>query len=270
MTTDPLALDPDRMRRMGYAAIDMLVERIAGLPDGPVLRTASRAEMAGRIDEPPPSGGRDFGELLERLDRDVLPYVGHFDHPRFFGYIPGAGTWPAALGDLIASATNVDAGAWREAAGPSQLELTVLDWFRGWIGYPVGRRGRARVGRVRRQPDRDRLCPRDPGRADVAPDRRLHERPDALVARPRRTSPRASVPTRSASCPRRGVPPSPRRTSRPPWTPTSPRAGSRSSSARTRARRTRGPSTRCPSSPRSAGSAASGSTWTARTGGSPS
>ena len=141
MTTDPLALDPDRMRRMGYAAIDMLVERIAGLPDGPVLRTASRAEMAGRIDEPPPSGGRDFGELLERLDRDVLPYVGHFDHPRFFGYIPGAGTWPAALGDLIASATNVDAGAWREAAGPSQLELTVLDWFRGWIGYPAGAAG---------------------------------------------------------------------------------------------------------------------------------
>ena len=71
----------------------------------------------------------------------MLPFVGHFDHPRFFGYIPGAGTWPAALGDLIAAATNIDAGAWREAAGPSQLELTVLDWFREWIGYPIGAAG---------------------------------------------------------------------------------------------------------------------------------
>src|SRR5262249_15933223 len=62
-------------------------------------------------------------------------------HPRFFGYIPGAGTWPAALGDLIAAATNIDAGAWREASGPSQLELTVLDWFREWIGYPPGSEG---------------------------------------------------------------------------------------------------------------------------------
>ena len=71
----------------------------------------------------------------------MLPFVGHFDHPRFFGYIPGAGTWPAALGDLIAAATMIDAGSWREAAGPSALELTVLDWFRDWVDYPESAAG---------------------------------------------------------------------------------------------------------------------------------
>ncbi len=136
MADDPLELDAEQMRRMGYAVVDLLVRRIAGLADGPVLTIASRAEMEARVDEPAPAGGHDFDGLLERLDRDVLPFVGHFDHPRFFGYIPGAGTWPAALGDLIAAATNIDSGAWRESAGPSQLELTVLEWFRGWIGYP--------------------------------------------------------------------------------------------------------------------------------------
>jgi glutamate/tyrosine decarboxylase-like PLP-dependent enzyme len=136
MTGDPLALDPERMRRMGYQVVDMLVDRIASLADGPVLQTATREEMEARLGEPAPMLGRDFTGLLTRLEQDVLPYVGHFDHPRFFGYVPGAGTWPAALGDLIAAATNIDAGAWREAAGPSQLELTVLDWFRTWIGYP--------------------------------------------------------------------------------------------------------------------------------------
>jgi aromatic-L-amino-acid decarboxylase len=141
MSDDPLALDAERMRQMGYAVIDLLVRRIVGLADGPVLQVATRAEIAARIDELPPAAGRDFDGLLDRLDRDVLPYVGHFDHPRFFGYIPGAGTWPAALGDLIAAATNIDAGAWRESAGPSQLELTVLDWFRDWIGYPAGAAG---------------------------------------------------------------------------------------------------------------------------------
>src|SRR6478736_7634121 len=136
MTDDPLHLGREAMRRMGYQVVDLLVERIDALADGPVLRTATRDEMAARIGEPPPAAPRAFEELLARLDRDVLPFVGHFDHPRFFGYIPGAGTWPAALGDLIAAATNIDSGAWRESAGPSQLELTVLDWFRDWIGYP--------------------------------------------------------------------------------------------------------------------------------------
>ncbi len=133
---DPLALDAEQMRAMGHLVIDRLVERITALPDEPVLRTASREELAARLDGPPPAAGTPFAALLDRLERDVLSYVGHFDHPRFFGYIPGAGTWPAALGDLIASAVNIDAGSWREAAGPSQLELTVLRWFAGWIGYP--------------------------------------------------------------------------------------------------------------------------------------
>ena len=133
---DPLALDAEQMRRMGYAVVDLLVRRIDALAAGPVLTTATQAEMASRLGEPAPAAAQDFDTLLDRLDRDVLPFVGHFDHPRFFGYIPGAGTWPGALGDLIAAATNIDAGAWRESAGPSQLELTVLDWFREWVGYP--------------------------------------------------------------------------------------------------------------------------------------
>ena len=141
MPDDPLALDAATMRAMGHAVVDLLVERIEGLATGPAIRTATAAEMRDRLAEPAPATGRPFAELLARVDRDVLPFVGHFDHPRFFGYIPGAGTWPAALGDLIAAATNIDTGSWRESAGPSQLELTVLDWFREWIGYPDGSAG---------------------------------------------------------------------------------------------------------------------------------
>jgi aromatic-L-amino-acid decarboxylase len=136
MDPDPLALDPERMREMGYAVVDMLVARIEALRDGPVLQTDTLSAMRERLAAAPSEAPRDFDALLRHLDTDVLPYIGHFDHPRFFGYIPGAGTWPAALGDLIAAATNIDAGSWREAVGPSTLELVVIDWFRDWIGYP--------------------------------------------------------------------------------------------------------------------------------------
>jgi glutamate/tyrosine decarboxylase-like PLP-dependent enzyme len=141
VSADPLALDRETMRRMGYEAIDLLVDRLDRLPAEPVLRTATRAEMQARLDEPAPSAPGDFSALLARLDRDVLPFGSHWDHPRNFSYIPGSGTWPAALGDLIAAASNIDAGAYREAAGATQLELTVLEWFREWIGYPQGAGG---------------------------------------------------------------------------------------------------------------------------------
>jgi glutamate/tyrosine decarboxylase-like PLP-dependent enzyme len=132
----PLAVDLETMRQMGYRTVDLLVERAARDRDDPALRTASRDELAARLAGPPPADGVPFERILDQLSGDVLPFVARWDHPRFFGFIPGSGTWPGALADFIVSAINLDASSWREAAGPTQVELTVLDWFREWIGYP--------------------------------------------------------------------------------------------------------------------------------------
>jgi aromatic-L-amino-acid/L-tryptophan decarboxylase len=132
----PLTVDLETMRRMGYRTVDLLVERAARDRDDPALRSASRDELAARLAGPPPADGVPFEDILERLSDDVLPFIARWDHPRFFGFVPGSGTWPGALADFIVSAVNLDASSWREASGPSQLELTVLDWFRAWIGYP--------------------------------------------------------------------------------------------------------------------------------------
>jgi glutamate/tyrosine decarboxylase-like PLP-dependent enzyme len=85
---------------------------------------------------PPPDDPVAFDEILDGLERDVLPFVARISHPGYLAFIPGEGTWPGALGDLIASALNVDTCWWLGASGPSALELVVLDWLRQWVGYP--------------------------------------------------------------------------------------------------------------------------------------
>jgi aromatic-L-amino-acid decarboxylase len=131
---DPLALDAETMRELGYRTVDLLVERLQR--DGPPLRRATPAEMRARLHGPPPEQPEPFEEILAGLDRDVLPFASRDGHPGFFGFVPFAGTWPGALGDLIASACNLYAGSWMESAGASQVELEVLGWFKRWIGYP--------------------------------------------------------------------------------------------------------------------------------------
>ena len=123
------------MRALGYQAVDLLVERLSD-PSIPALRRATPAEMAQRVSGPPPAAPRPFEDVLAQLSADVLPYMNRADHPRFFAFIPSCQTFPGALGDFIASALNVYVGSWMEAAGPSQVELTVLDWFREWMGLP--------------------------------------------------------------------------------------------------------------------------------------
>jgi aromatic-L-amino-acid decarboxylase len=145
MPTDPLALPPDEMRRLGYAAVDALV---AATTDWsmPPIRRATREEMRELLDAPPPEEGIGAATALERLLGDVVPNIARLDHPRYFAFIPCSGTWPGAIGDFVASALSLYATSWLEGAGPTQLELTVLDWFKEWIGYPSDADGQLTSG----------------------------------------------------------------------------------------------------------------------------
>jgi aromatic-L-amino-acid decarboxylase len=132
---DPLALDRETMRQQGYRVVDLLVDRL--LDDAAPLKRAAPEEMRERLGGKPPAEPQPLEDVLARLEHDVLPYRSRVDHPRFLAFIPGSGTWPGALADFIASACNVYAGSWMESAGPSQVELEVLGWFKEWVGYPA-------------------------------------------------------------------------------------------------------------------------------------
>ncbi len=142
-----LELAPEAMRAMGYAVVDRLVDRIAGLDEQRTWRGATREAMRERLDglaDAPATGlhdgdaghGEAFEALLDALTDRVLPYRGSVDHPRFFAFVPSCPTWPGILGDFMAAGLNVFQGTWLESAGPSALELEVLGWFKEWIGYP--------------------------------------------------------------------------------------------------------------------------------------
>jgi glutamate/tyrosine decarboxylase-like PLP-dependent enzyme len=132
-----LALDAETMRRFGYLVVDRLVEWNAGLDDRPAAERCSRSELEARLARPPSERPSDFGELVDELLAEVVRYGQRTDHPRFVGYVPGAATWPAVLGDLIADGCNVFGGSWLGNAGTTVVELAVLDWFKRWTGYPA-------------------------------------------------------------------------------------------------------------------------------------
>jgi len=137
---DPLALDSETMRRLGHDTVDLLVDRLL-TPARPVPAGVGRARMIRNLDGPPPEDGQPFDALLESIASDVLQHYGRCDHPRYLAFIPGSTTWPGALADFIASATNIQVTSWHESPGPTALETTVIDWMKGWMGYPEAARG---------------------------------------------------------------------------------------------------------------------------------
>src|SRR5687767_3390365 len=131
-----LELPVEDMLALAQRAAELVVERIERLPSEPAWRGATRAELEALLRESAPEEGRPAAEVLERAANDILPVASRVDHPRFFAFVPGSATWPGVLADFLCAGFNTFQGTWLSAAGPSQIELVVLDWFREWIGYP--------------------------------------------------------------------------------------------------------------------------------------
>jgi glutamate/tyrosine decarboxylase-like PLP-dependent enzyme len=134
------------MQRLGHQVADLVAEHLAGLRDQPVIASAPRRELNASLMATAPSEGRDFDSLLETLRATVFPNHAREPHPGFLAYIPSCPTFPAILGDWIASGYNFFAGVWPVAAGPNEIEMVVLEWIREWIGMPKGSSGLLTTG----------------------------------------------------------------------------------------------------------------------------
>ena len=131
-----LQMAPEQMLDLARKAAELVVERIDGLPRENAWEGEFRRELENWLVEEPPETGRPAAEVIEQAARDVLPIATRLDHPRCFGFIPTAPTWPGVLADFMAAGYNANACTWLVASGPSPLELVVIDWLRRWIGYP--------------------------------------------------------------------------------------------------------------------------------------
>jgi glutamate/tyrosine decarboxylase-like PLP-dependent enzyme len=133
--------EPGELRAAASAIQDWAFTHSDTLHEQSIGLTATPDELRPRLDRPPPERGRLFADILADFRGHIAPYAFRTNHPRFLAFVPGAPCLPSVLGDWLTAAANFFCGVWLEAAGPAQLETTVLDWFRQWLDMPESTRG---------------------------------------------------------------------------------------------------------------------------------
>ena len=141
MPQSPLDLDHDTMRRLGHLVADTVAHHLSTLRQQPAFATLDTAAAERLVDPGAPPQGTDFETLLATLRDNVFPHAAREPHPGFIAYVPSCPTFPAVLGDWLATGFNFFAGVWPVAAGPNEMELIVLEWFRRWLDMPEGTSG---------------------------------------------------------------------------------------------------------------------------------
>lgn len=129
-------LDPDDwdgFRAHLHAAADRLLDHLRDQRHWPVWQEMPD-EVVGRLMDPVNAEGAGPGRAWQILEDTILPYgVGNL-HPRFMGWVHGAGTPGGLIAGLAEAAINANVGG--RNTGAAQVERAVLDWTRDLFGFP--------------------------------------------------------------------------------------------------------------------------------------
>ena len=139
MSPDPTSpradLDPEdwpAFRAQAHAMLDDILDHVAGVRGRPVWRPPP--EPPASLTAPAPQAPSKLSEIHADFMRDVAPYsVGNL-HPRFMGWVHGAGTAVGLVAEMLAAGLNSNLGGRWQA--PIQLERQVAGWMAELMGLP--------------------------------------------------------------------------------------------------------------------------------------
>jgi len=129
------------MLALANQVVTRCIDHMVHAGDQPICGDVDAAALCRSMAEPSPEHGVPIEPLLESLFRDWIPRSFTTIGPGYLAFIPGGGTYPAALADFIANTTNRYTGVWQAAPALLQLEANALDWLREWMNFPPTARG---------------------------------------------------------------------------------------------------------------------------------
>jgi aromatic-L-amino-acid decarboxylase len=129
-------MTPDEFRRCGHQAIDWVADFLANPERYPVLARVKPGDLTDALPAHGPEQGEPPECLLADFERLIVPAVTHWNHPGFMAYFANSGSAPGILGELLASALNVNGMLWKSCPAVVELEQVTLRWLRQWTGLP--------------------------------------------------------------------------------------------------------------------------------------
>jgi aromatic-L-amino-acid/L-tryptophan decarboxylase len=96
-------------------------------------------EARNRLSGPVPLQGSSLEEVYSEFRELILPYATGNIHPRFFGWVHGAGVANGIIAEMLTAAMNANCGG--RDHGAIYVEKLVIDWCKKIFEFPGGASG---------------------------------------------------------------------------------------------------------------------------------
>ena len=135
--TTPLEITKNEFRKVGHDLIDTIGEFNATIRDKKVTVGAKPAKIRSLLGQKSlPENGIHISELVAKSSALLFENSLFNGHPKFMGYITASPAPIGILGDLLASATNPNVGAYILSPVATEIEKQTIQWLCEFIGVP--------------------------------------------------------------------------------------------------------------------------------------
>ncbi len=134
-------MNPEEFRKYGKEVVDWIADYLKDAEKYPVFPSVQPGDIKKQLPAFPPSSSENMEMILKDFDRIILPGITHWNHPDFFAYFANSASAAGILGEMLATALNVNGMLWRTSPAATELEELVTDWMRQMLGLPTEFKG---------------------------------------------------------------------------------------------------------------------------------
>ncbi|WP_194852361.1 pyridoxal phosphate-dependent decarboxylase family protein [Nonlabens antarcticus] len=136
-----LELSKAEMKKLGYQAIDEIVEHFDTQHNKPPVARGSRKDMDKMFAAEAPEDPMDASDVLQFVIDKVMSNSNIVSHPKSYSFVPGPSNYVSVVADTLATGFNVFSGGWVASPAAAELEIVTINWLLKLFNFPAKRGG---------------------------------------------------------------------------------------------------------------------------------
>ena len=129
-------LNPKDFKREAVPVVDWIDRYMNNIQSFPVKSKVAPGDIYNAIPAKAPLHSESMEQIMEDLDRIILPGMTHWQHPGFHGYFPANSSVESVLAESLTSAMGAQCMIWETSPAAAELEQRVMEWLRDAMGIP--------------------------------------------------------------------------------------------------------------------------------------
>ncbi|XP_025234986.1 aromatic-L-amino-acid decarboxylase isoform X3 [Theropithecus gelada] len=129
-------MNTSEFRRRGKEMVDYVADYMEGIEGRQVYPDVEPGYLRPLIPDSAPQEPDTFEDIINDIEKIIMPGVTHWHSPYFFAYFPTASSYPAMLADMLCGAIGCIGFSWAASPACTELETVMMDWLGKMLELP--------------------------------------------------------------------------------------------------------------------------------------